>query len=169
MYTLTVSGYGGTRTCTAYVTVQGSYISLSQIPYTGFDAGLLGNALYWLSLISFAVAGAYLVVYYLPRNVFGGAGTASTLAFAGSSLRARKQNVAMHETVKVPEASKVEVVEKPIETMTSLGRSTATGEASPIDVMEFLPVASVAHSTKDAMTVLPSNDGGAPRIVITRS
>src|SRR3990167_8322781 len=159
MYTLTVSGYGGTNTCTAYVTVQGSYVSLSQIPYTGFDAGLLGNALYWLSLVSFAVAGAYLTVYYLPRNVFGGAGTASTLAFAGSTLRARKQNIAMHETVKVPEASKVEVVEKPIETMTP----------SPIDVMEFLPVASVAHSTKDAMTVLPSNDGGAPRIVITRS
>ena len=167
MYTLTVSGYGGTNTCTAYVTVQGSYVSLSQIPYTGFDAGLLGNALYWLSLISFAVAGAYLVVYYLPRNVFGGAGTASTFAFAhstgsgqaGSTLRARKQNVAMHETVQIPEESKVEVVETPVETMTP----------SPIDVMEFLPVASVAHSTKDAMQVLPSNDGGAPRIVITRN
>jgi len=159
MYTLTVSGYGGTRTCTAYVTVQGSYISLSQIPYTGFDAGLLGNALYWLSLISFAAAGAYLTVYYLPRNVFGGAGTASTLAFAGSSLRARKQNAVAHETVQIPEESKVEVVETPVETMTP----------SPIDVMEFLPVASVAHSTKDAMQVLPSKEGGAPRIVITRS
>ena len=159
MYTLTVSGYGGTRTCTAYVTVQGSYISLSQIPYTGFDAGLLGNALYWLSLISFAVAGAYLTVYYLPRNVFGSVGTASTLAFAGSSLRARKQNAIAHETVQIPEESKVEVVETPIETMTP----------SPIDVMEFLPVVPVAHSTKDAMQVLPSNEGGAPRIVITRS
>ena len=198
MYTLTVSGNGGTRTCTAYVTVQGSYISLSQIPYTGFDAGLLGNALYWLSLISFALAGAYLTVYYLPRNVFGSAGTAgtaNTLAFApstgstsspqvrsgqaGSSLRARKHNAVALETVQIPEESKVEVVEIPsfakatkgeaVETMTPLGRSTTTGEASPIDVMEFLPVASVAHSTKDAMQVLPSNDGGAPRIVITRS
>jgi len=157
MYTLTVSGYGGTNTCSTYVTVQGSYISLSQIPYTGFDAGLLGNALYWLSLISFAVAGAYLTVYYLPRNVFG---TGRSFAFVGGSMRAsRKQNAVAYETVKIPEESKVEVVETPVETMTP----------SPIDVMEFLPVASVAHSTKDAMQVLPSNDGGAPRIVITRS
>src|SRR3989338_6886294 len=125
-YTLTISGYGGTRTCSTYVTVQGSYISLSQIPYTGFDAGILGNAMYWLSLISFAIAGAYLVVYYLPRNVFGNAGTASTFAFAhstgsgqaGSTLRPRKHNAVVHETVQIPEESKVEVVETPVETMT---------------------------------------------------
>src|SRR3989344_5350785 len=40
-YTLTVTGLGGTRTCSTYVTVSGSYVSLSQIPYTGFDFGPL--------------------------------------------------------------------------------------------------------------------------------
>ena len=40
------------------------YVALTQIPYTGFDYGPIGNTLYWLGLLSFAVAGAYLVVYY---------------------------------------------------------------------------------------------------------
>lgn len=43
------------------------YVALTQIPYTGFDFGPIGNALYWLSLIGFAVAGAYLMIYYLSR------------------------------------------------------------------------------------------------------
>src|SRR3989338_8362471 len=65
-YTLTVSGFGGTRTCQAYVNVSGAapYVALSQIPYTGFDLGTLGNTMYWLGLLSFAVAAAYLVLYY---------------------------------------------------------------------------------------------------------
>lgn len=53
-----------------------SYVSLTQIPYTGFDFGTVGNALYWLGLLTVALAGAYLVVYYagfreldLARNV----------------------------------------------------------------------------------------------------
>jgi len=40
------------------------YVALSQIPYTGFDLGPVGNALYWLSLIVVAVAGAYLMLYF---------------------------------------------------------------------------------------------------------
>ncbi len=40
------------------------YVALSQITFTGFDLGPVGNAIYWLSLIAVAVAGAYLLVYY---------------------------------------------------------------------------------------------------------
>ncbi len=134
-YTLTVSGYGGTNTCSTYVTVQGTYISLSQIPYTGFDFGPLGNALYWLSLLSFAAAGAYLVVYYVP----------STRRIAVQSVQA-----SVETTVEA---------ESPVETMTP----------SPIDVMENLPVAPTAAATMDAMQVVHSKEGSAPRIVITRS
>lgn len=40
------------------------YISLTQIPYTGVDLGVLGTAVYFLALALFAVAGAYLLAYY---------------------------------------------------------------------------------------------------------
>ncbi len=38
-------------------------VQLNQIPYTGFDFGSVGNALYWLAMIFVAAAGAYLIVY----------------------------------------------------------------------------------------------------------
>lgn len=98
-YTLTVSGPGGSTTCSAsspfydagykhkyhdnysYVSnpyfnypvytypyaggtvYPTNYVTLSQVPYTGFDFGLLGNSLYWLAMILLAAAGAYLIVY----------------------------------------------------------------------------------------------------------
>lgn len=101
-YTLTVSGPGGSTTCSAsspfydsgsnryrhhdyngyvsspyfnypvqtYPYVSGTvyptaynYVTLSQVPYTGFDFGLLGNSLYWLAMVLVAAAGAYLIVY----------------------------------------------------------------------------------------------------------
>lgn len=40
------------------------YISLTQIPYTGFDLGVVGTAVYFLALALFAIAGAYLLAYY---------------------------------------------------------------------------------------------------------
>ncbi len=44
-------------------------VALSQIPYTGFDAGPLGNLLFWLAVLAFALAGGYLLVYCLPLVV----------------------------------------------------------------------------------------------------
>lgn len=80
VYTMTVYGQGGTATChTSYVTpylppvIGAPYISLTQIPYTGFDFGPIGNAMYWLGMIATAMAGAYLVLYY-RRNAFAIAG-----------------------------------------------------------------------------------------------
>lgn len=69
-YTMTVWGQGGSATCqTQYAAPIAfapttPYVSLSQIPYTGFDFGPVGNALYWISLAVVAIAGAYLVVYF---------------------------------------------------------------------------------------------------------
>ena len=40
------------------------YISLTQIPYTGVDLGVVGTAVYFLALALFAIAGAYLLAYY---------------------------------------------------------------------------------------------------------
>ena len=42
------------------------HVALSQIPYTGFDFGTVGNTLYWAVLALFALAAGYLIVYYLP-------------------------------------------------------------------------------------------------------
>src|SRR3989344_403146 len=42
------------------------YVALSQIPYTGFDGGVIGNTLYWIALAGVALALSYLAVYYIP-------------------------------------------------------------------------------------------------------
>lgn len=146
VYTLTVTGQGGTYTCRtqSYIAPQAPatpYVSLSQIPYTGFDFGTFGNAMYWLALLSFAVAGAYLVVYYQ-----GGA-----LALAGNMLGGNR-SVSYSETT---------VESTPVETVVA----PETHEA-PVALFN-LPTTS-ASSTKDVMTVSHTADG-LPRIVITRA
>ncbi|HUQ30164.1 MAG TPA: hypothetical protein VM103_01450, partial [Candidatus Paceibacterota bacterium] len=40
-----------------------AYLYLSQIPYTGLDLGPLGTALYWIALIGWSLALAYLVLF----------------------------------------------------------------------------------------------------------
>ena len=79
-FILTVyDAYGRNATCQAAVNVltpvtpqhpivypPQPYVSLAQIPYTGFDLGPWGNAMYWLALLMFAGSGAYLVLYYTP-------------------------------------------------------------------------------------------------------
>jgi hypothetical protein len=49
------------------------YLYLSQVPYTGLDLGPVGTALYWLALIAWSVAAAYLVLFlgvpYANRSV----------------------------------------------------------------------------------------------------
>lgn len=50
---------------TGYPPAQGNpQVTLSNIPYTGFDVGPLGELMYWLSLSLFAASGAYLILYY---------------------------------------------------------------------------------------------------------
>lgn len=103
-YTLTVSGPGGTTSCSAtspfydagtnhrytnthgvnyitnpsfaypvysypytagtvYTAAPTTYVTLTQVPYTGFDFGTFGNSLYWLAMILVAMMGAYFIVY----------------------------------------------------------------------------------------------------------
>ena len=49
-----------------------TYVTLTQMPYTGFDFGTFGNSLYWLGIIVVALLGAYAIVYshsgVLPRT-----------------------------------------------------------------------------------------------------
>jgi hypothetical protein len=69
VYSLTVSGPGGTYTCHTQSYVAPSapvspYVSLTQIPYTGISMGPIASIAYWTGLIALAIAGAYLLVYY---------------------------------------------------------------------------------------------------------
>lgn len=60
-YTLTIyDASGRTNTCQALVSVAGSQVPLTQIPYTG-DFGPLGTALVWLAVTLLAGFGATLV------------------------------------------------------------------------------------------------------------
>jgi len=77
VYTLTVYGQNG-QSAQCSTTVQAysaPYVSLSQIPYTGFDFGTFGNAMYWVTLAAFALGAGYLAVYYIPSVAFAGART----------------------------------------------------------------------------------------------
>lgn len=49
---------------------QQPYVHLTQIPYTGFDFGPMGNAIYWMTLMVLAIGGAYLLVYQKGMRAF---------------------------------------------------------------------------------------------------
>lgn len=66
-YTMTISNGYDTETCTTTVNAYmggTTYVSLTQIPYTGFDFGVMGNAIYWVLLMSGAVAAGYVLTVY---------------------------------------------------------------------------------------------------------
>jgi hypothetical protein len=143
---------GGTATCQTqnYYTPAPVYtnpsVSLTQIPYTGFDFGPFGNAMYWLSLLAFAAAGAYLLVYF--------SGNAMSFATAGLG----KVKVSSNRISKVPAAivtATAKQIEKVVEPV-----------LSPI---QNLAVAERDFGTRDSMVLSHSKNGTAPRIVITRT
>jgi len=148
-YSMTVYGQGGSATCVTQpfytyvapiVNNPTPYVSLSQIPYTGFDFGTLGNSIYWLSLMVFAGAAAYLVLYFN-----GGA-----LALVGMK-RNKSAQIAM-PTISVTRAPAQAVAAKKEELV-----------VSPIQL-----ATSSRTSTADTMHVKHSKTGEAPRIYISR-
>ena len=152
MYTLTVYGQNGqTASCNVMVNVNNAapYVSLSQIPYTGIDFDIMGSAVYWATLLSLAIAGAYLVVYYK-----GGALSFSGLAFAGEMNRSNNYNsepVILNETIVSQDKQVAEEV---------------TVEEPKVSAFADLPVMT-DRSTKDTMAI--AHTGGVPRIVIARA
>ena len=157
-----ITGQGGTNTCSTYVTVSGiaaPYVALSQIPYTGFDFGPVGNTLYWLSLLSFAVASAYLLVYYKGGAMVlahATAGLASQLI--GRNVSTMAGPVKSIEKVVVKTAQKIDTIIEPvISSFQNLPFSAKASEGKPV------------MGTSDAMKLIHSQEGTAPRIVITRN
>lgn len=154
-YTLTVNGPQGPRTCNVFVQVSGSYVSLTQIPYTGFDLGTFGNAAYWAGLLSFALAAAYLVVYYQ-----GGMGSLVP-SFAGSVKLPK---------LSLPKLAAAKREEETTETLASpamFNKNVATRAIAPVKVavreLDNLPTTRMVNAPKDAMT----HDNG--RIVVSRN
>lgn len=149
-YTLTVYGQNGQQaTCSTTVVLstyvpsapQNPYVALTQIPYTGFDGGLLGNSLYWIGLVLFAVAGAYVVVYY-SGSVFSFAGMHTPKQYA--PVIAPKAPILVEKEMKLS----APVTEEPIEKMAAQFRK--------------------AIGTTDTMAIVQGK-GLMPRIVIDRS
>jgi len=161
-YTLTVSGYGGTRTCNVYVSVSNPtpYVALSQIPYTGFDLGAAGNIIYWGALLSFALASSYLVLYYK-----GGAA-----AFAGAMIplrRGRQKFVSLAKAAPVNTVSTSGSLKTPaIFAETPRAKAPVASAPSPIEA-EFSRL--IGAMPKDKMSFAKVDEGQAPRIVITRN
>lgn len=150
IYSLTVTGQGGTYTCQtqqytptyvppAPITPS---VSLTQIPYTGLSMSPFAQAMYWLSLLSVAAAGGYLLVYFK-----GGA-----LALAATSMT-RRQN---HFVVSEQEANELTtpVVEEAEEVTTP--------------VVSTFSLPTMASHTRDAMQMI-RNASGVPQIIISRA
>lgn len=146
VYTLTIYDNQG-RTNTCYTSISGiPYVSLTSIPYTGFDGGPMVQIIYWLSLVLFAGAAGYLVVNYRG-------GIQSVVA----NLFGERLYAPAYVT---PDAVILN------ETIIAKGRNDIAG-----DVREEAPIKAetprVVSNTKDNM-ILEVRAGETPRLVINR-
>ncbi len=174
VYTMTVSGQGGTATCSTPVfstpvynnpppvyNNPAPYVSLSQIPYTGFDFGTLGNSIYWLALVLFAGAAAYLVLYFQ-----GG-----VMAFTGNILGTKKTRVQPEmPRIQVKVSAPVAPVASPdvAPTMELPALQSFSGVVSPIQFAPTVAPEATRTNTTDSMKIVTS-EGQAPRIIISRA
>ncbi|MEK7106756.1 MAG: hypothetical protein AAB899_01040 [Patescibacteria group bacterium] len=197
LYTLTVSGNGGTSSCQTYTGVSNyvapapvpvynapvitqtaaaaPYVALTQIPYTGFDFGTFGNALYWILLVGFAVAASYLVLYFrggafaLVKGMIRGKsksanprGDPGTIllrrSYGAGTLPARASTHAGGQSQGV--------------TSESAAVANLRGETSPARASTYAGGQSrglTSGGTKDSMISVGSTDGAGPRIVVLRA
>ena len=163
-YTLTVTGTGGSATCQTTANYAPSYtvaptypvastpapyVALSQIPYTGFDYGPVGNAIYWTAILAFAAAAGYLLVYGMPKFAFAGFARKEESTFSDSAVQEARLNDEVGQVFK----SSIVPLSEIKETVNTFA----------------LPVATSSHAglTSDAMIIDRSN--GTPRIVIARA
>jgi hypothetical protein len=143
-YVLTIYGaYGGSATCNVTIGVVGTSVSLTQIPYTGFDLGSFGNSIYWASMLAFAASLAYLALYFQ-----GGVGA----VFSGMN----RTRVAFQ-----PAVAQIQIPVAPVR---------AAAPQAPVVKREVVaPIQRAEFRTSDKMTMIPSEDGQAPRLIINRA
>lgn len=151
VYTLTVYGNGGSATCQTTVSAYtpAPYVSLTQIPYTGFDLGTFGNAMYWAGLLVFALGAGYLAVYYVPALAFAGVRSERKYAPVVAPMA---PVMLKKEAATSPSADGVQPIVAAIRLSASQSQTRQAGKAG----------------TTDAMAIVASKDGSMPKIVISR-
>jgi hypothetical protein len=61
-------------------------VYLSEMPYTGLDLGPIGTLVYWLMIVLWSMAAAYLVLFVLAPKFFGAGAAAGAVASTGGHL-----------------------------------------------------------------------------------
>lgn len=137
-YTYGNYGYNNYYYNQPYYTPPAQYISLTQIPYTGFDFGPLGNSIYWFTLFALAIFAAYLLIYQSGMRAL------ATLPVINETIRAGKLQIAVAREV--------------------FSRAAKAEARSSVASVQALPVAEQRLSG-DTMHIVK---GQQPRLVITR-
>jgi hypothetical protein len=123
------------------------HIPLSSVPYTGFDAGPLGNIIYWSALIAWSLFAGYLVIGY--KGGLMGAMQRFAMSATATPVASVPAPVILEETVSAP----IVQPEIPVQEIV---------EATPA-----LVARDASLGTADLLTL--EDDGSAPRLVIRRS
>lgn len=122
-------------------TYPATYVSLTQIPYTGFDFGPVGNAMYWTTLAAAAIVGAYLLVY------MSGAQALATIPVVNDTIRASRLQYAAVRGFFL----------RPAKT------------AAPTQIVHATAPEQALTSTRMGNDTMQMIEGETPRIVITRN
>ena len=169
-YLLTVKRGSSTRTCAVKVEVEDGVtftqirdqqplvagISLTEVPYTGFEAGPILTLLFYSLLMAWALYVAYLIV--IRRDVFGGL----TLATAKPTTTLSPEQIRSDVFV-----AKVQVPEMPVSTLpTNLPTGGAVvGYASA--VAAETKVSTNVHNIDDAEMTAIENQAHAARVLLS--
>jgi uncharacterized repeat protein (TIGR01451 family) len=169
-YLLTVKRGSSTRTCAVNVVIEDSVgftqirdqqplvagISLTQVPYTGFEAGPVLTLLFYALLMAWALYVAYLIV--IRRDVFGGL----TLATAKTAPKLIPEQIRPDVFV-----AKVQAPEMPVSTLpTNLPTGGAVVGYANAEAAST-KVSTNVHNIDDAEMTAIENQAHAERVLLS--
>lgn len=137
-YVLTVrDANGNTQTCATNLSVNGTYVSLTQIPYTGFDFGMIGNTIYWALLAGGVASAAYFMTMYR--------GGVINYALALAGVRSNRKNY-----IVASEGDEDEAVEEPAVSVDEDEEETSvsSGDAMTLEMVNGMPRLSINRAAK---------------------
>lgn len=144
---------------------------LSDLPYTGLDLGPVGTMLYWLALIIWSIALAYLIFWSLAplayKKVAGGKGTGHGTGYTYPVSSPMAQIMETTRVVETPVSADMYTAPKPSESSSFEGfKATASGDSLSIEDIvkglarhsapEYDVVAPVAEVKMTETTVAPT-------------
>lgn len=155
-YTLTITdAQGRTNTCATNVNVGPNVtITLNQVPYTGFDLGVFGNAMYFLALSAVSVGAAYMLFFHN-----GGA--------FGFMFRPAGEATVLNERVLPGYAKSEDDDDNDDDGEVHTGKRTK-GPRPTVTVSEIVePIARERAQHRDSLSLV-ADGSSTPRLVITR-